>query len=157
MPVIDGAERPADDEARVQVEDRREIQLRAAADHQLRGVADPALIRSRRGELAIEDIGGDRLIVLAHRRGAEALAGARPQALLPHQPADAFLADALAGLAQVLPDPRPAVATPAGLVRRADLHAQLPITGARAATPAAAARRRSRSATPAARDNIPRR
>ncbi len=75
--------------------------LAAAADDEFGGVADPPLIQSRRGELARQHIGGDRLIVFAHRRRAKALPRSGAQALGSHQPRDALLADALALLAQV--------------------------------------------------------
>ena len=42
---LTGADRPADDEPRVQIEDRGEVQLAALADHELGGVADPAPVR----------------------------------------------------------------------------------------------------------------
>jgi hypothetical protein len=44
VPVIDRADRPADDETRVEIQDVGEIQLTALADHELGGVADPSLI-----------------------------------------------------------------------------------------------------------------
>src|SRR5262249_22202039 len=57
MPVVDGAQRPADDGTREQVDDRGEEQPARFADDQLRRVADPALVRRRRFELAIEQVG----------------------------------------------------------------------------------------------------
>ena len=56
MSVIDGAQRPADDETRIQVEDGRQVQLAALADHELRGVADPALVGRFGRELAVEEL-----------------------------------------------------------------------------------------------------
>ena len=81
--VVDRTERPAHDEPGVEVQDGRQIQLGAAADDELRRVADPALIGPLGRELAVEHIGGDRLIVIAHRRRAEPLPHAGPQALVP--------------------------------------------------------------------------
>jgi hypothetical protein len=80
-----------------------------------------------REELPIEDVGCDRLIVLAHGRRAESLPRASPQALLPHETRDLFLTDALARLVQVLPDARPAVALTNGRMRGANQHPQLPV------------------------------
>ena len=102
MPIIHGADRPADDEPRVQVQDRREIQLVAAADDELRRVADPPLIRRGGRELPIEQIGRDRLVVIAHRRELEPPPHAASQAVLLHQPDDPLAADRLAVLDQVL-------------------------------------------------------
>jgi hypothetical protein len=62
--VIHGTERPADDEPGMQIHDDRQIELGAAADEKLSGVADPTLIRPLGRESAIEDITGDRLIVI---------------------------------------------------------------------------------------------
>ena len=87
MPVVDGAQRPADDEARVEIQDGREIELGAAGDDELARVADPALIGPLGRELPVEDIGGDRLIVLAHRGPLEPLARTAAQAVRLHQSA----------------------------------------------------------------------
>ena len=46
LPIVDGGERPTDDEARVQVDDGGQEDAAALADSQLGGVADPALIRT---------------------------------------------------------------------------------------------------------------
>ncbi len=46
MAIVDRTDRPANQEARVEVEDRREIELPTAADHELGGIADPALTNS---------------------------------------------------------------------------------------------------------------
>ena len=67
------------------------------ADDELGRVADPPLIRPLGGELAVEQIGGDRLIVIAHRRALEPLA--RPRLAGPSsciKPHDALATDALA-------------------------------------------------------------
>src|SRR5215203_6714678 len=126
--IVYRAQCPADDEARVEIEDRREIQLGVAADNELRGIANPALIRPLGGELSIKHIGRHGLVVLAHRGRSEALASPCAQPLLPHQPADALLTDALTRLVQVLPDARPAVAPAAGVMRGPDLDAQLAVS-----------------------------
>jgi hypothetical protein len=39
--IVDGAQRPPDDETRIEIKDGGEIELRAAADHKLGGVAEP--------------------------------------------------------------------------------------------------------------------
>jgi hypothetical protein len=62
VPVIDRADRPADDETRVEIQDVGEIQLTALADHELGGVADPSLIRRGCRELAVR-IRRDRQVV----------------------------------------------------------------------------------------------
>ena len=124
MPIVHGADGPADDEPREQIEDRREVQLAALADHELRRVADPALIRRRGRELPIQQIGGDRLIVVAHRRAFEPLARPRLQAVFLHQSHDALAADVLVLLDQILVDARAAVAMLALLERGPHQHCQ---------------------------------
>jgi hypothetical protein len=62
--------RPTDDEVRVEIADRREIDLGTAANHSVAGVTDPGLIRSCAG-VTVDEIGGYRLVVLAHRRRIE--------------------------------------------------------------------------------------
>src|SRR5262249_49567516 len=119
--------RPADDKARVQIQNRREIEFAAGADQELRRVAHPALIRPLGAELPRQHIGGDRLIVLAHRRGPEAFARAGAQPLGAHQTRDALFAHVLTLLAEVFPDPRASVSPTAGLVRRADPHPQMSV------------------------------
>jgi hypothetical protein len=46
-PIIDGADRPAHDEARKQIEHSRQTELGTGSDDELSRVADPALIRRR--------------------------------------------------------------------------------------------------------------
>ena len=98
------------DEPREQIQDRRQIELAAAADDELRRVADPPLIRRGRREVAIEQIGCDRLIVIAHRRHLVALAEPRLQARFLHQAHDPFAADMLVLLEEILVDARTPVA-----------------------------------------------
>src|SRR3954464_2334239 len=69
VPVVAGAHRPADEEAGKQVEHCRQVDLAAGSD-ELGGIAHPALIRRRCGEVAVEDVGRDWLVVVAHRRAA---------------------------------------------------------------------------------------
>ena len=59
--IIDRTDRPANQEARVEVEDRREIELSTAADHELGGIADPALVRRFGHEVLAEHIRRDGL------------------------------------------------------------------------------------------------
>jgi hypothetical protein len=127
MPIIDGAERPTDDEARVQIQNRCEIDLAATADKEFRGVADPSLIWPLCSTLARQDVGGDGLIVLAHRRRAEALPSSGAQYLGSHQPRDALLADTLALLAEVFPDPWASIMPMTRLVGRTDPDLQMPV------------------------------
>ncbi len=80
MAIIDRTDRPANQEARVEVEDRREIELPTAADHELGGIADPALVGGGGDELLREQVRGNRLIMIAHRRALEAFADPGRQA-----------------------------------------------------------------------------
>src|SRR5205814_588942 len=66
-------------------------------------------------------------IVIAHRRDLEASARPRDESVLPHQAHDAFATDRVPLLAEVFPHARTPVGAAAGLVRRPDEHAQLPI------------------------------
>ena len=127
VPIVDRADRPADDEPREQIEDRRQIQLAALADDELGRVADPALIRRVGRELPVEQIRRDRLVVIAHRRALEALPRPRFQPVLLHQPNHALAADALLLLEQVLVNARAAVPLLARVERGAHQHPQLPI------------------------------
>ena len=67
-----------------------EIELAAPADDELGRVAHPSLIRRRRRELAIEQIGRHGLIVIAHGRQLEPLPRPRLQAVGLHQADDAL-------------------------------------------------------------------
>ena len=82
--VIDGTERPADDEPGKQIEDHRQIELAAGGDDELGRIPDSALIRRRRLEPPVEQIGGHRLIVVAHRRVLVPLADPGFQAFFLH-------------------------------------------------------------------------
>jgi hypothetical protein len=64
-PIVDGADGPPGHEPGLEIENHRQIQLGVLADHELGGVAHPALIRCRRREIAVEDIGRDRVVVIA--------------------------------------------------------------------------------------------
>jgi hypothetical protein len=81
--IIDGADRPADHEPGIQIENRRQIQLGVLANDELGRVADPALIRTRRNEVAIEYVGRDRVVVIAVRRVLEAFSGPCPGSAPP--------------------------------------------------------------------------
>jgi len=100
---------------------------RQRLDHELGGIADPSLIRHRRDELPIEQIGRNRVVVVAHRRACDALTDSTDQAVRLHQPHDARAAHRVAVLDQVFPDARAAVAVATGGEERADLDAQLPV------------------------------
>jgi hypothetical protein len=84
MPVVHGADGPPHDEPREQIQYRREVELAAAADDELGRVADPPLIRRVRLKLPVQEIGGDRLVVITHRRALVALAEPRLQPVFPH-------------------------------------------------------------------------
>jgi hypothetical protein len=90
--IVNGADRPAHDEARKQIEHRRQIELGTVADDELRRVADPALIRRGRGEVSGENIGGDRIIVIAIGRALEPFRHATVDLLVPHQAPHALFA-----------------------------------------------------------------
>jgi hypothetical protein len=123
--IIRRAHGPADDKTREQIQNGGQIQLAAAADHELRRVADPALIECRRRKLAVEQIGRDGLIVIAHRRVLESFARPRLQAVFLHQPHDPLPAHRDLQLEEVLENPRTAIPLPARLKRRAQERRQL--------------------------------
>jgi hypothetical protein len=56
------------------------------ANDGLDGLADPRLIWRLRGELPIQEICRDRLIVITHRRALKPLAHAGFEAVFLHQP-----------------------------------------------------------------------
>src|SRR5262245_52071585 len=90
MAIVHSTQGPADDEPRVQIHDGGQIEPSATADHELRGVADPALLRTRGRKLARQDVAGDRLILLTHRRGTETLPHTGSEPFDPHQACDAL-------------------------------------------------------------------
>src|SRR5688572_14757352 len=126
--VIDRADRPADDEPRVQIEDHREIPLAVLADRELAGVAEPSLIRRGGREIAVEHVWGDRVVVPAVGCLLESLPHLALESFLPHQPGHALLADGFAVLLQVLPQIGASVTMLAGGMERAQLCAQHQIT-----------------------------
>ena len=128
MPVVDGTQGPADEEPGVEIEDRRQVACAAATDHDLRRVSHPPLIRRVGDKLLRKHVGGDRLVVLAHRRLREPLPHASLEPLGPHEPDDAFAADQCARVDQILVDPRTAVPAPTRLMGRADHDPQLPVS-----------------------------
>lgn len=79
--IIHGADGPTHDEPGVQVENRRQVQLGPLANHKLGGVAGPALVWRGRGEVAIQQVGRDRIRVIAVGRLLESL-GDLPRDLL---------------------------------------------------------------------------
>jgi hypothetical protein len=117
--VVHGGQRPADDVPREQVQDDGEEQLAVAGD-QLGGVAHPPLVRAFRRELAVEEVGGYRLVVVAHRGALETLACARLQPFLSHDPGDALLAHEDVVRCELGVDPRAPVGPTAALERLAD-------------------------------------
>ena len=89
VPIVDSAQGPTHDEARVQVEDRSQVDPAARRD-ELRGVPNPPLVRPRRGELPAEEIGSDRLLVVTHRRAAVPTPRSSDEPLGPHEADDAL-------------------------------------------------------------------
>jgi hypothetical protein len=87
------AHAPTDDLARVEVHDRGEEEP-ALVGGDVGDVRHPGLVRSRGGEVAVDEV-GRRRAPLVRRRRADAAAATRdaldPQ--LAHQPGDALLAD----------------------------------------------------------------
>ena len=125
MPIVDGADRPANEEARVEVEQGRQVELTAAPDHTLRRVRDPALVGCVGDEIPVEHVRRDRLVMRAHRRARESLPGAGAQALEPHQSHHPLAADRLALLPQVLVHAGAAISPPARRMRGPHQHPQL--------------------------------
>jgi hypothetical protein len=84
-------------EPRKQIQDRREVELPAAAgpDDGLSRIADPPLIRRRRLKPSVEQIGRDRLVVIAHGGHFVRLARPRFQAVFLHQSNHALAAHPL--------------------------------------------------------------
>jgi hypothetical protein len=76
LPIVARADGPADDEPREQIEDGHKVQFPAVPDHELGRVANPPLIRGLGRELAVEEIGRDRLVVVAVGRAFEPFADA---------------------------------------------------------------------------------
>ena len=68
VPVIHGTDRPAHDKPGEEIQNRHEVQLAAGPDDELRGIADSALIGPVRVEGLLEELVGDRLVVIADRR-----------------------------------------------------------------------------------------
>src|SRR5712692_9679489 len=85
VPVVDGADRPAHDEAREQVKNRGQVELAAGPDQQLRRVAYPTLVGRLRLELAVQEVCSDRLVVLAQGRHLESLARSCFQSVFLHR------------------------------------------------------------------------
>ena len=126
MPIVHRADGPPDDEPREQIQDRGHIEFAAAPDDELRRVADPALIRRGRRELPIEQIGRDRLVVVAHGGHFVALARPRLQTVFLHQPDHALAAHVLLLLDEIFVNARAAVPLLARAERR--LHQDLQST-----------------------------
>ena len=127
MSVVDRADGPPHDEPREQIEDGGEIELAAAPDDELGRVADPPLIRRRCGKLPIEQIGGDRLVVVAHRGHLVAFARPRLQAVFLHQTDHALAAHVLVLLDEIFVNARAAVPLPALVEGRLDQYLQATI------------------------------
>jgi hypothetical protein len=128
VPIVDGAQRPGDDEPRMQIENRREEEpTTTIADEQLRRVPDPALVRKCGLEAPLEQIRRHRLIMLAHRRRAVTSTNSGLKAFLLHQPNDPVAANVLAALGQLDVDARAAVGATAALVRFAHDDGEAPV------------------------------
>ena len=78
-------------------------------DDELGRIADPPLIRRRRRKLPVEQIGRDRLVVIAHGGHFVPLARPRLQAVFLHQSDHALAAHALLLLDQIFVNARAAV------------------------------------------------
>jgi hypothetical protein len=110
---------PADDLAAVNVEDNGQVQP-ALVDPDVRDVAEPELIRSRRGELPLDQVLGlDR--PTRHRRPSEAPWWRSDQAGSSHQPSHPFARDPPALGTEVGVGTRRAVRAATPLVHGSDL------------------------------------
>ncbi len=87
--VVDGAKRPSDNEAGIQVEKDGEVQP-TIVGAEIRRVSRPRLIWSVRLEVSVENVGCDRLIVLGHRRVPVPASSTSPQPLALHEANHAF-------------------------------------------------------------------
>src|SRR5258707_68546 len=125
MSVVYSAHRPAHAESREQVDDRGQVELGAAGRLHLVGVADPTMIRRVGIEVALEDVGRDRMGVLAIRRVLETLWRTCTETLLLHEPNHSIAANLLAILKKVLVHAGTPVCLPARVKRRLDLHLEL--------------------------------
>lgn len=65
MAIVDRADRPAHDEPRVEIQDRPQVGLAILADPQFARIPHPSLIRSFGGDVLLQQIRGDRLLVIA--------------------------------------------------------------------------------------------
>lgn len=128
VPVVDRAERPADDVARVQVEDRSEEAARAVADGDLRRVTHSALVGRVRLELPSEQVGRDRLLVLAHARRAVAPTHAPLEARSAHDPRHPLATHVLTSLREIVVHTRTAVGVATAGVGLAYEHLEMLLT-----------------------------
>ncbi len=147
--VINGAQGPANDKPREKVEDDREVELPAAADQRTPWCRRPTADSDR---VPRTDGPTDWRPPADRDRSSscpEPLPGARHQTVFLHQADDALATDTLVLLDQIFVNPRAPVAL-GGSRRRRRAPARASVDrSARARTPAAHARHRSRWVTPA--------
>jgi hypothetical protein len=124
MAISDGTDGPPYDEPREQIQYGGQIQLATLADDELGRVPDPPSIRTFRRKRATEQVGGDRLIVIAHRRARVPLPRPGDQAVFLHQADHSLAAHRLLLPDQVLVDAWTAVAAFALRERRPHEHLQ---------------------------------
>ena len=127
MAVVDGTDCPADEIPRVEVEDRRQVEPSAPSNDELGRIADPPLVRGGSDEVLSEEVGSDRLVMIAHRRAFDALphAGLQPLGLL--QSNHAFPAHPVPLLAQVAVDAGTTIRTATRLMGGTNQHPELPV------------------------------
>src|SRR5271170_9067 len=118
------AHRPAHDAAAEQIEHHGQVQP-AFASRDIGHVAGPDRVHRGHGEVAREQVGGDRQSMVAVGGAyAKTPLAARPDAVLPHRPLDPALAHANPARLQLPPHARPSIG-PARLgVHRANLDQQ---------------------------------
>ena len=116
--IIDGAHRPADDNAGEQIEDRREIQFAVGTNDKLGRIAHPALVRRLGGELSIQPVRGHRLVVVTHGRAPVALPDAGFQVLFRHQANDTRPAHPFGLLQEILVNPQATISLLTRVKRR---------------------------------------
>jgi hypothetical protein len=127
MAIVDRADRPADDKPGIQIQDHRQVGFPVLADAQFTRVADPPLIGSLGGELLLQEVVCNGLIVIAIGRDLVALPYARFQAFFLLQANDPLPTHVFAPLDKVIVDARAAVVAPAADERRVqeDLQASI--------------------------------
>ena len=120
LTVVDGAGGPADHPPREQVEQHRQVKP-ALARRDVGHVTGPHLVGCLRVEVAVEQVGGDGMLVTRVGRVHETAFLPGHQAVFPHQPLDALLADADAAGTELAVNARAAIGAAPAHQGRPDL------------------------------------